>query len=34
MFGQISNTRFIVAALIGFAINGGIAFLTMRGGRL
>lgn len=32
--GQISNKRLVIAMLIGFAINGIIAFVTMRGGKL
>ena len=34
MFGQISNLRLAIASLIGLAINGGVAFFTMKGGRL
>lgn len=34
MFGRISHTRLAVATLTGFAINGIIAFIAMRGGRL
>ncbi len=33
MFGHISNTRLAIATLIGFAINGVVALLTLRGGR-
>ena len=34
MFGKISNVQFMIATLIGLSINGGIAILTMRGGKI
>ena len=34
MLGRLSNGRLAVAAMIGFAINGAVALITMRGGRL
>jgi len=34
MFDRISHTSLAVATLIGFAINGIIALIAMRGGRL
>ena len=33
VFGQITNTRLAIAATIGLAINGGVAFFTMKGGK-
>ena len=34
MFGQIPNTQFAIAAVVGFSINGAVALVTMRGGKL
>lgn len=34
MFGRISTARFLIATLIGMAINGLIAIITIRGGRI
>lgn len=34
LFGRMSNGRLALGTLIGFAINGAIALMTMRGGRL
>ena len=34
MFGRISHSRLALATLIGFAINGLVALVAMRGGRL
>lgn len=34
MFGRMSHTRLALATLIGFAINGIVALVTIRGGRL
>jgi|SRR5580765_4154360 len=34
MFGQISTVRLAIATAIGLAINGGVAFFTMKGGKL
>ena len=34
MFGRTSHARLVLATLIGFAINGLIALITIRGGRL
>src|SRR5258706_15355230 len=34
MFGRISHPRLALATLIGFAINGLVALVAMRGGRL
>lgn len=33
MFGQIPNTKLAIATAVGLGINGGVAFLTMRGGK-
>ena len=32
--GQMQISRYIVSALIGFAINGAVALIAIRGGRL
>jgi len=34
MFGQISIARLVIASLIGVGMNGGVAFFTMKGGKL
>jgi hypothetical protein len=34
MFGRISNGRLALASLIGFGINGIVALVALRGGRL
>jgi len=34
MFGQISIARLVIASLIGIGMNGGVAFFTMKGGKL
>lgn len=34
MFGQISIARLVIASLIGMGMNGGVAFFTMKGGKL
>jgi uncharacterized membrane protein HdeD (DUF308 family) len=34
MFGQISNLRLEIAAVIGIGMNAGVAILTMKGGKL
>ncbi len=33
MFGQVSNLRLAIAAVIGIGIMGGVAFFTMKGGK-
>ena len=34
MFGQMSNSRLLIGMATGFAINGIVALLALRGGRL
>lgn len=34
MFGRLSTTRFLIGAVIGLAINGLIAIITLRGGHI
>ncbi len=34
MYGQITNLKLVIATAIGLAINGGVAFFTMKGGKL